>query len=392
MKSLIHFSIFFSVIFISLILQSCGNENLVTAPPNAKNNAKAMSKTSAVTTGSLSAEDTVVTLPLSKVTIAVKKGYPADKLALLDKYLFKHKHLKTIKSSITPNLRDCTTYYDYEWYFQNQYEPASGKYIGIWTSPNVISFSSAHTYGFNMLSAVWSDSANAVNAGFMPGNIMIRLDPFEPISDIDAHGSYGYYYFDEPYENNTPQGNIIAFENEVYSKNPNSKVLISDYFYPIPNGYCQDNGHGIWNTNTIASSNGGIMCDQYYLNDCNGDMKAFWNEYFNYYGGLNKSFMNWMDNTMNNAGGWPSCFDWMNAHAFNRVWLYADNAGDESVIQNFCQYAWSYGWMLRFEKQFLIIWKCSSPSPCTNCDFVQGKGSWSIYDGYYTGATQYGAF
>ena len=100
------------------------------------------------------------------------------------------------------------------------------------------------------------------------------------------------------------------------------------------------------------------MCDQYWLDNPCGDMKAYWNEYWNTYHPIH-SWMNWADNTMNNAGGWTSCFDWMNAHSINNVWLFADNTGDESVIQNWCINAWEKSWLLRQEKYLTIVYQCS---------------------------------
>ena len=96
--------------------------------------------------------------------------------------------------------------------------------------------------------------------------------------------------------------------------------------------------------------------------------------------------MNWADNTMNNAGGWPSCFDWMNAHSINNVWLFADNTGDESVIQNWCINAWEKSWLLRQEKYLTIVYQCSG----LGCSWPDG-GTWTVLTAYYTN-TQYVAY
>ena len=61
------FTTFFSVIFISLILQSCSNENLVSAPPNSKGSVGIMQKMKAAPLISMNhSRDTVITLPKSK--------------------------------------------------------------------------------------------------------------------------------------------------------------------------------------------------------------------------------------------------------------------------------------------------------------------------------------
>ncbi len=351
-----------------------------------------LNKTTTIKTeSSISAEDTVVTLPLSKKTIAVRKGYPADKLALLDKYFAKHKNLSTKKTSVSPYIQDCSTYYDYEWDLANQYQSVSGRHLGIWVTPNIISYYAAYnTYGFNEILINWGDTTNVMNIGFKPDSIMIGLSPTEPASDILNSRSYGYYYFDEPYEHGITASNVGYYAEAIYTKNPNSKCMISDYKWTKPatcNGFINYDGSDI--QSYLVYPNMGIMSDQYYLDDPCGTMVDYWNEYFNYYNPY--SFADMMDNTMNNAGGWGSCFNWASAH-INNIWLYASNTGDESVIQNFCQTAWETGWLYRLENQFLIIWKCSSPSPCTNCNYQTGQGNWYVYDSFYTGVSQYAPY
>ncbi len=381
----------FLIVFMTIILYSCSNENLITSPSTANSKTK-INKTTVDNsfTGASTINttvDTIITLPNSKMTISIKKGLPASKIRLLDEYFSQNKNISTLSNSITPNLRDCTTYYEYDWVYQNQYRSVSGKHLGIWASSDVISLSKAYNqYGFNEVSIDFSDTSNAFQAGFKPDSIMIFLNTSIPDYYITNARSFGYYFFDEPVKNGIGPTTILGYAETILQKNSNSKCLISEYKWTKPalcNAYFVYDGPTVWNY--LESPNMGVMCDQYWLDNECGTMVDFWNEYFNYYNPF--SFSDWMDNTMNNSGGWSSCFSWANSH-INQIWLFADGAGNESVIQNYCQTAWYTSWLLRFAKQLIIIWKCNSSSPCTNCSYPS-SGNWYVYESYYTGVQQY---
>jgi hypothetical protein len=280
------------------------------------------------------------------------------------------------------------------WELQNQYQPVSGKYMGIWVEPSVISWSTAYNkYGFREIfvdpaSTSSGTISSALGIGFQSQHIMYYLGTDSPmvaqrLSQLGST-SVGYYYVDEPYDHNFYTGALENFENYVAANFPNAKFIISDEYWPHAN-ICQG-----WMTsagtvnNYLTTSNSGVMCDQYTLSNSCGDMKAFWNEFWNYYHPVH-SWMNWADNTGLNAGGWPSCFDWMNAHGFSEVWLYAaSNTGDEGVIQNWCVNAWEKAWLLRQEKYLTIIYQCSG----LDCNWANQTGTWTVKTAYYT-TTQY---
>ncbi|MCL5030165.1 MAG: hypothetical protein M1480_14235 [Bacteroidetes bacterium] len=66
-----------------------------------------------------------------------------------------------------------------------------------------------------------------------------------------------------------------------------------------------------------------------------------------------------------------------NAQDVNNTWLYAYNAGDEGVIQEYCATAWQYFWLLRLQGQLVTVWQNTDGT----CDPVNGK--WTLVDSYY---------
>jgi hypothetical protein len=350
-----------------------------------------MAKTTVLSTFSINhSTDTVVTLPKSGKTIIIKKDFPAGMIANLDNYINKHPNIPDANSSsanvIKPNISDCppTTcpyVYYYIWILQDQYKLASGYHMGTWVTSDVISYSQAfNQYGFDELAVTPGEINTALGIGFKANNLMMLLpDNQLPIDLTDMHNnpSVGYYFIDEPVANGVPLNDVQAIELYLTTYIPSAKFLISAYNWPVAticNGWLGDENDGPY----LTSSNSGIMCDQYVGNLC-GSMKDYWNEYWNFYG--SHSWMNWANNTGGNAGSWPDCFNWMNVHGINNVWLYASKTGDEGVIQNWCATAWQYFWSQRYMKQYVYI--CASVD-CSNCnDFP--NGNWDIISEGYTG-------
>ena len=140
MKNSIGSIVFYVILFsISILFVSCSSESTITSPPTAKNITTAsttMTKQVAVTTSS---PDTIVFLPVSKKTIDISKGMSAKRIAILDKYLSTHT-IPTKTQVVSPNALSCNLHFDYSWELENQYQSISGKHLGIWVTPNVISY------------------------------------------------------------------------------------------------------------------------------------------------------------------------------------------------------------------------------------------------------------
>jgi hypothetical protein len=144
------------------------------------------------------------------------------------------------------------------------------------------------------------------------------------------------------------------------------------------------------------------MSDQYHGN-CAGYATDYWDQFYTYYG-ANKSISNWMEVVANNGDGnthvdciyqnrvssnWSSLFDRANAHSQNEVWLFAANTGNETAVSNFCEAAWTKGWLLQKFQYVIINYRCDELPACTKCSWEPEKGYWYIDDINYTSIYQY---
>ncbi len=215
---------------------------------------------------------------------------------------------------------------------------------------------------------------------------MINLGYNTSIETIRNSSRFKYYYVDEPFENVGAEV-IFAYASNIEDISPSSKLLLSDYKWP-ENELCNffvGNGQAMWYL--MQYSNTYIMCDQYNGDFC-GNAHDYWNEYKAYYGIPNKNFTNWISLGSSYTSDWGDLLNvamaWSAYGAMNPLWIYGSNNNvDESRINQFCSTAWQTGWLLRLAKEYEIIWKCESPSPCTNCDWFNHEGSWYIIGKYY---------
>lgn len=230
------FSIFFALFVLTIILQSCGNENLITAPQESKVNIKPMAKTVTLPTATIDHTiDTIITLPKSKITIVVKKNYPANKIAIMDDYFSTHTISKSPqRHNIKPYYQWCPYHYDSSWVLQNQYASVSGKNLGIWT--NYISiYQARNQYGFTSLfvSSV-QDIDSAINDGFTNNNLMWGLgsaigDTAQVNTSTSGGRSVGSYCIDEPWErDNWDDYSMVNIASYVYPK----RVMLVSYEWP----------------------------------------------------------------------------------------------------------------------------------------------------------------
>ena len=379
-------------LLISFFLISCSQESSITAP-NVSNGtalAKTSAKVASIPTSSINhATDTVVTFPKSGKRFVVSKTLTANQLSKMDNYLSTHA-LTEATGSITPDLQNCNDYPVYSWQLLQQYRSLPPYHMGIWVSPDVISYTKAYNqYGFNELLIQPSELSTVLTTPptWKADSLMMSLGNGRNslnIYNANSVPAVGYYFIDEPYQNNVPRSGVTLVESAVAVGAPSAKVMFSDWEWPWFNITC-----GGYDYSTVSQylngSNSGIMCDQYLLSNSCGDMLAFWQEYYSTYSP--HSWMNWADNTGSNAGDWANCFNWMNIEGLTNVWLYADESGNEGVIQEWCQNAWEKYWLLEEEQYIQTIWSCIEPS-CSDCNYPT-EGDWEIVGMYYYNQYQY---
>ncbi len=344
----------------------------------------AKTKTLSVATTINATEDTVITLPKSQLTISVKKGMSTKEIKLLDQYFSKHKNIPTQPNTITPNVQDCTTYEEEGWVYQNQYQPTSGKKLGIWG--DWLTPSQAYTLGFREKIITNSSQRNsALQAGFTTNNLMLQMvsqSTYQSqLSDVNSSGyTINRTYIDEPYESNTvvwSAGDLSTYISYLEANYPSANLTVSSWL--SPNSFYEQ----------LVSVPLVYIMDDYYK----GDVTSSWNTFKNGYG--SKNVADWISLEYNQDGtgysDYSSCFGKANQLGLNDIWLYAHDYNSLSLLQQYSYSAWANGWLLRLSKQLIIIWKCSSPSPCTNCSYPS-EGDWYVYDSYYTGQEQWVAY
>ena len=398
----------FLFVFSSLIiLQSCGSENLITAPN--ESNSVPMLKVSTLPTIHINHKvDTTITLPKSKLQIVINKNYSNSNLLVMDNYYAANKNSSTIKTqSIQPNYRWCPYHTDSVMVLFDIYQPAPGKNMGIWPNLSVESIAFCWQYGFNqILLPDLSYYNEAKVAGYEDYNIGVLL-PKQHISDvqnalniINSGYKLGYYCIDEPidgkdgeaYDGQAAYYIVNSIAPAVANLNNNSKLILTT-FRPTtsycagaaPTGGTLKDQIAQYFPNTIR-----IFCDQYHGNCC-GNVGWFWNDYANFYGTtLNPS--NFMDVLINNGGGtaecWPSftstdftsLFTNYNSHGDNTAWLYAGNLhGLSDVINYIVNVAYQRAhWVVRQYRYLIETWQNTDGT----CDWPNGE--WKLVSSHYS--------
>ena len=352
---------------------------------------KSMAKTVAV---QVSTDDTVVTLSKSGKTLEVPKSITKKQLKELDNYLSKHKNLTT--QTISPNALTCGLYISYYWEFESEYQPVSGKLLGISNDLNIVTLQDAKKiYGFSLAAVNGFDNiASAKSAGFDYSNIMVAyLNPTTALATLQSNPNQypkcGYYEIDEPLRYNFSYTDTKSLESLISSWGTGARVMITDYNWPTEcccNFWSKDAGAYLAYYQGV---NYYMMCDQYGGNCC-GSPCDFWDEYTNYYS-PSHVISNWLDNVSAHYGLWDCCFKLANGsdQNINQIWLCAGN-GDLGALQQFCYCAWSNGWLLQREDYIETVWECTT-QPCTNCSFPT-KGNWIVENVIDTGQYQYVGF
>ena len=317
-----------------------------------------MRKTTTVSTTPISTIDTVITLPLSKKTIAVKKGYPADKIALLDDYLSKH-NISNKPATIVPY----AGYYQHTesyWELENQYEPANGRTLGIWQN-NWIADTTLYNLGFREIDIYDANDRDAAyNAGFAYQNMMfmnVKNDVEYNESRYDDVNTSSTpitrCYIDEPYDSENKNGdnpqwsvdNVLSYV--AFLQNHSANLFMSSF-----------KESSFWNMSQTlnSSSNTYVMCDQYQTN-VTSDL-TYWKESFG-----SRNISDWMSLYTNYSNsGYPdfsTMFGAINNLGITDVWLYADEGANLDHLQQFSYAAWANAWLSRLEKHLVIVYQCS---------------------------------
>ncbi len=381
---------------LTIILQSCSNENLITTPTENKGEMKSMAKTITLPMTYIDhAKDTIITLGKGKNTIEVRKGLSTDKITLLDKYLSSHKMYDKSQTVIPLTQGGCDTYYQTDcWGWFEDYQSIPGKYLGISINSNVGMAKIHDQYGFTNILVPFYNTTDAFTAHFNHDSIMINLPLNVSQSMIDDNGNQAYksYYIDEPFKNLISNQYFLSIASWIYTKSSTAKFVFSDYYWPPSNllkDICCPNGHlSTIETYWFPDPNVYIMCDQYEGNCC-GNVHDFWNEYKADYGIPSRNISNWISINPGFSQDWGDLLNLATAWGFNPIWIYAgDQSIGENDVQSFCADAWATGWLLRSGAPFTIVWKCTNPSPCENCEFPT-YGNWYVYDVYYTASAQF---
>ncbi len=354
---------------------------LLLPPPQAvsKTNINTMAKTAVLPTSTINHSiDTIITLPKSKITIVVKKTYPANKLAIMDNYFSKHAISKTSQpQTIKPLYPWCPLRYDTSWVLQNQYEPADGKTLGIWI--DWLSPSQVYTLGFREIFINNTTDRDAdYDAGFQYQNMMVHItNQADAQAEMNAVNSSSIHinncFIDEPYEDLSDPNHVVWSESDIFnfadfleSNYPSSKLFLSSYDYPY---YDME-----FTIESLPMAY--VMCDQYKY-----ETVSTWNSFKEDYG--NKNISNWMSLEYNQSGvpashgDFSTLFGAANRLGINNVWLFAVDYGNLSLLQQFPYAAWANGWLLRYEGERVTVLQNTDGT----CDPINGK--WEIVDSYY---------
>ena len=392
------FAVFFLLFSFSILFVSCSQESGITSPNESQ--ATTMAKNGCIATGSINhSTDTVISFPKSKKEVVLPKGFPADKIKLMDDYMATH-NISVKTQVVQRNTLSCGTYITNNFVTTNYFEPAYNKYIGICT--DYLSYYKCHSYGFNQYfvgnnqDAVQFSNAiqTAIDSGFSASNIMADLGNSPTFADNYLSGSpknIGYYYIDEPFERITyGPVQIQDLCSALASKYSGGAIEVTSY---TPANTVADIYHAYdWYTRILnSSSNIYIQCDEYYGN-CAGHTYQYWNLYKQCYSSKNKS--NWMHVVINNGNGnasscgyaatsWQTLITTANNLGINNIWLYAYQTGNENAVINFSISAWETGWMYRFQNMITTVWLCNTNNPCANC--VSPNGNWYIDEMYSYG-------
>ncbi len=364
------------------------NENLISTPSKKSKTPKQPESTLPFVSFDHN-KDTVITLPKSGRTFIFNKNISSNKLSKLDEYLTKHNG-NDLSKAAQPDLPLCSRHVIQYMELKEQYAPAPGRHLGIWTSK--LDWTKVHDkYGFTNIITYFSGVAKALAAHFKRDSIMINLGynfntnyAQAAYNDIVINNPpFKYYYIDEPYQHWDHHGSEIAKIDSIINLTTlPGKLLFSDYYFPTlalcPSGDGSDiRNYFLSNPNTL------IMCDQYTGNLC-GNVHSFWNTYKAYYGMPIKNWTNWISlDHLNECGDLLNVASvWQTAGgAFNPVWVYGDDPDvNESFFQAFDNIAWQTGWLLRLEQYVTVLWVC--PDGCSNCSMP--TSNWNIYSINYS--------
>jgi len=400
MKVLVRSTFLFAILLQAIALVSCGVTEPTLTPPD-----KQLKQASATTVSinKIGEGDTLVYLKKSKLKFKLKKEFTKEQIALIDEYLATHE-IPTVSDTIISPMRVlCGTHDSYGYAWGNSYRPYPDKYLGIALSQDVVTYSNAKwKYGFSKI-FVWGDYdiGLAQSAGFSYDNMMFGIA--SPQQEIPTN--LGAYHIDEAFENHTDIWNASTISLKAGTVS-SKRVMLSSYWWPsrlvgsFPGPYYtigSEYGDAI-----NSSSNIYIMCDEYHGN-CFGTVDDYWNEFRNYYGAT-KNISNWLNLTANNGDGrthvacpfinshsnnWYDLLGNANRNGINEVWLWASGTGNETLVNDFSEQAWSRDWLLRAYGYYCIEWGCDTQPCYPDCHWGVGLGPWYVKQIYKLGDDAY---
>ncbi|PKL84055.1 MAG: hypothetical protein CVV24_01990 [Ignavibacteriae bacterium HGW-Ignavibacteriae-3] len=256
-------------------------------------------------------------------------------------------------------------------------------------------------WGFNYIAANIGDAQNVtaiVNAGFpITSNYMALVDANQ--SGLNAimnmqYGSFWSYYIDEPYSRitNSPplpkitQAQFQNARNVSKQYHPNSNFIFGETDQ-VKAGYYTDNPYFLaeqYHINYYPTNVDFAMCAKY--DDLLGriDQRTLWDGFIAKY---SNKFKPWISadediNEFRNLLG--TCRDNNLAPWFFQAQDGTDNT--DQIIASYCQAAWLEGLLRRYDKLFLVTYRCllnhiHDPNNPDNC-------IWEEYDRSYQGTVQ----
>lgn len=289
------------------------------------------------------------------------------------------------KSIIVPDAVICGTLDKYYWEFDH-YETTPGKIVGILPTPE--RFSSVqrlaevrNKWGFCNILAYEGYLGVVFNpsVGYDVNHTMLFIDPswWNWKGTIINNPTTYAYYVDEPVTGHGSGTGVQYMQNAhswIQTNRPGS-ILVSGETVP-------------GNAWLFQNSTEMVLCTRYCVDGSYfcmyPDQRPLWSDF--------KSLLPIkFTSTWIGAHADLSSYDELLGHASNlgltSVWLYQqdDNtdAYSDNNISTFSHYAWKWGWMRKYERQWIYVYRCTKQNPC-DCDRNNITDGWELERAYRT--------
>ena len=285
---------------------------------------------------------------------------------------------------IIPLLPVCGTLDKYYWEFDH-YETTPGKIVGILPTPE--RFGSIprlaevkNKWGFSNILTIegYLSAVLSTSVGYDVNHTMLYIDPNTPNwqNTIIYNPTTYAYYVDEPVTLHGMAG-VTQMQNAhawIQQNRPGS-ILVSGETVP-------------GNASLFQNSTEMVLCTRYCVDGdylcMYPDQRPLWTDFKSL---LPSKFTSTWIGAHRDLGA----YDELLGHAVNlgltSVWLYQqeDNtdAYSDDNISTFSYYAWKWGWLTKYERQWIYVYRCSKPDPC-DCNRSNINDGWELERKYMT--------